>query len=248
MKNLLKELGIKIVILSRSRYDTITTHKVLPEWVEVLVPESQKSLYESKISNPIITTPDDVKGLGVLRNWCLDNFEEETIIMLDDDITSVYGLTQHKSKRQKPDVVVEILVNTAIMSKDAGCCVFGFNQTDIRKYNGTSPFSLCTWVGGVIGVIGKSIRFRNDKFKVDIDFCLQNLLINRIVWCDNRYFFWQRRDNNVGGNSDFRTNDNYRKSTETLKEKWGKYVKIKHKNGSQMQIHLNVPRKQNIKI
>lgn len=248
MQNLLKELGIKIVILSRSRYDTITTHNLVPDYIEVVVPESQKELYQQKISNPIITTPNDIKGLGMLRNWCLDNFKEETIIMLDDDILKCYCITGKRAKAFTKDKVLEVLVNTAIMAKDAGCGVFGFTQTDIRKFNGTMPFNLCTWVGGVIGVIGKSIRFRNDKFKVDIDFCLQNLLTNRIIWCDNRYYFIQYRDNNKGGNSEFRTAKDYEQSTKSLKEKWGKYITVKHGKGSQISIKLNVDRKQDIKL
>ena len=246
--NSLKELGIKIVILSRGRWDTINTHNLVPDYIEVVVPESQAELYRRNIPNKIITTPDDVKGLGMLRNWCLDNFEEETIIMLDDDIIKCYCITGKRAKRLTKDKVLEVLVNAAIMAKDAGCGVFGFTQTDIRKYNGTEPFTLCTWVGGVIGVIGRGLRFRNDKFKVDIDFCLQNLLVNRIVWCDNRYFFVQYRDNNKGGNSEFRTEKTYAESTKSLKEKWGKYVQIKHGKGSQPRVQLNVGRKQNIKL
>ena len=250
MKNLLKELGIKIVILSRGRSDSISTTKLLPDFIDVLVPESQKEQYEKAITNPIITTPDDIKGLGVLRNWCLSNFDEETVIMLDDDLFALYCNTgRHARKITDPLEVLEILVNTAIMAKDAGCGCFGFFQTDIRKYKPTDPFSLCTWVGGVIGVIGKTIRFRNDKFKVDIDFCLTNILVKRIVWCDNRYTFYQNRDNNKGGNAEFRNQEDYQKSCDTLKQKWGKYISIKNGvYGSQTRINLKVKRKQDIKI
>lgn len=104
MENLLKELDLKIVILSRSRSNVITTHKLLPSYIEVLVPESQKAQYEAKVPNPIITTPDDVKGLGKLRNWCIDNFKERTIVMLDDDITKCYCLSGYRTNSIKdPD-------------------------------------------------------------------------------------------------------------------------------------------------
>ena len=250
MQNLLKNLGIKIVILSRGRADAITTTKLLPDFIEVLVPESQREIYESSISNPVITTPDDIKGLGVLRNWCLSNFEEETVIMLDDDLYALYCNTGRHARQIKDKMeVLEIIVNTAIMAKDAGVGVFGFFQTDIRKYKPTDPFSLCTWVGGLIGVIGKGIRFRNDRFKVDIDFCLTNLLVKRIIWCDNRYTFYQNRDNNKGGNAEFRNLEDYKKSCDTLKTKWGKYINVKEDGyGSQARITLKVKRKQDIKI
>lgn len=243
----MKNLDVKILILSRSRYKTITAHKLLPDFIEVLVPESQKELYAQRINNPILTVPDEIEGLGSLRNWVLDHFNEKCIIMVDDDIKTCYSLMGSLSKKiTDQNEIIEILIGTYITANDAGCKAFGFSQTDIRKYNACEPFKLNTWFGGIFGVIGRDYRFRNDKFKVDIDFCLQNLLINRIVWCDSRYVFAQERDNNTGGNSEFRSEDEYSKSLNSLKQKWGKYIKINNAK-SQITIHLNVKRRQKIK-
>ena len=41
MKNLLKNLDVKVLILSRGRYNSIKTVDILPEYIEVLVPESE---------------------------------------------------------------------------------------------------------------------------------------------------------------------------------------------------------------
>ncbi len=245
-KSYLKKLNVRILILSRSRYNSITAHKILPEYIEILVPESQKSLYEKSVNNPIITVPDNIKGLGSLRNWVLDHFSEKCIIMIDDDVKGCYSLMGSLSKRMSKDEIIEILISTYITANDSGCKVFGFSQTDIRKYNACDPFKLNTWIGGVIGIIGRDYRFRDDKFKVDIDFCLQNLLIHRIVWCDARYLFDQERDNNVGGNSDFRTEEEYFKSLDSLLKKWGKYIKISDTK-SQFKVRLKVKRRQRIK-
>lgn len=96
-----------MVILSRGRAKSITTTNLLPEWVEVLVPKSQESEYREAVSNPILTTPDDVCGLGMLRNWCLDNFSEETVVMVDDDIAHFYCLTGRITRDVKdPDEVM----------------------------------------------------------------------------------------------------------------------------------------------
>lgn len=220
----------------------------MPDYIEVLVPESQKEDYASKIKNPILTTPDDVIGLGMLRNWVLDNFTEETIIMIDDDIMRVYcNSEEHARAITDPEEMLQILINDAVMAKDMGVKVFGFTQTDIRKYNGTEPFKLNTWVGCVVGIIGRKYRFRNDKFKVDIDYCLQTLLVDRILFQDTRYYFFQHRDDNTGGNSEFRTQADFEKSTQSLVDKWGDCVKIgKHRN--QIRISLNVKRRQSIEI
>lgn len=249
MQNWLKSLDIKILILSRSRYKSITTVKMLPEFIEVLVPQSQKTLYQAAIANPILTIPDEIKGLGRVRNWVLEHFTEETVIMLDDDLFKCYCFTGKFSREVKDkEEVLDILVNAAIMAKDLGTNCFGFTQKDIRMYKGQDPFNLCTWVGGVIGVIGREQKFRNDMFKVDVDFCLQTLMNKRVVFCDMRYGFFQKRDNNSGGNSEFRTSEAYQKSIDSLKKKWGPYIDIKWDNGSQVHTTIKVKRKQSITI
>lgn len=244
----MKDLDIKILIISRSRYDSIlgNTCALLPEFIEVLVPVSEKEKYEAAIPNPILTVPDEVEGLGQLRNWILDNFEEETVIMIDDDINKCYCLTGYRTRSIKdPEEVLQIIINAAVMCKDAGLHCFGFSQTDIRKYNGTEPFKLNGWVGCVIGVIGRRYRFRNDKFKVDFDFCLQNILVDRCVWIDGRYTFAQKRDTNLGGNAKFRTEDEYNASLESLLEKWGDALSFRKHKG-QVRLAVKVQRRQKI--
>ena len=224
------------------------TARLLPDWIEILVPESQKSDYEANVSNPIITTPDDICGLGMLRNWCLDNFSEETVIMLDDDIQQFYCLTGLKTRRIVGEEFVQVLINTAVMANDAGARMFGYFQTDIRKYKGYDPFWLCSWIGTIVGVIGRDHRFRNDRFKVDIDFTLQNLLKERIVFMDNRYYACNIKDGNTGGNSEFRTEEAFNKSIETLEKKWGNCIRVTGQYRSQCKISLNFTRKQNLRM
>lgn len=247
-KDYLKKYDIKLLILSRGRSETITTTNVMPEWVEVLVPESEKSDYERNINNPILTIPDSEKGLGKVRNWVLRHFDNDIVIMMDDDLKYLYCLTGERTKRvNDKDEIIQVLINTSVMAKDLGVHCFGYAQTDIRKYNGTDPFKLNTWVGGVIGIIGRKYEFRDDKYKVDIDYCLQNLLADRIVFQDTRYTWPQSRDNNKGGNSAFRTEDDYDKSVNSLKEKWGDAINIRHHKG-QLHITLNVQRRQKIEL
>lgn len=210
----------------------------------MVVPESERHEYELSIENPIITTPDDVKGLGRLRNWCLDHFSEESVIMVDDDIMHFYCLSGERTENVRdPLEIVQILINTCVMSRDAGAKIFGFFQTDIRKYKGYDPFSLSGWVGTIIGVNGRKYRFRDDKFKVDIDMCLQTLLVDRIIWMDNRYLASNRKDNNAGGNAQFRTEEGYNQSIESLQKKWGDCIKVRDYQ-NQKRISLNFSRKQ----
>ena len=237
-----------MLILSRGRSQAITTTEIMPEWVEVLVPESEEALYRAAVKNPILTIPDNVIGLGRVRNWVLRNFEDRTIVMLDDDIIRLYCLTARRARPiTDPEEITQVIINTAVMADDAGLHCFGFSQTDIRKYNGCEPFKLTGWVGGVIGVIGRQYTFRDDKYKVDIDFCLKNMLVDRILWIDDRYCFYQLRDNNVGGNSAFRTQEEYEQSLDSLVSKWKGYL-TKSYHASQVRLRTKVKRKQDIKL
>jgi len=224
----------------------VTTTDLLPEYIEILVPKSEKDAYAAWYPNPILTIPDAEEVLGRVRNWVLDHFTEETVIMIDDDIERVYLLELERSQQVKdPGKLLQILINTAVMAHDLGAHCFGYTQTDIRKYRGCEPFKMLGWVGGIVGVIGREYRFRDDKYKVDIDYCLQNLLKDRIIWQDARYYFYQSRDDNAGGNSIWRTKEGFAASIESLKQKWKGCIKVSY-NASQVSIKLNFDRRRRI--
>lgn len=222
------EDSIKIVILSRGRSDTMTTHKILP-MATLVCPESEAKDYE-KFGLPIVTTPDDVIGMGRLRNWVLDNFKEEILVMVDDDVTGVRLVADLICKEMRdPEIAYQLIVATAICAKDAGVGVFGWNQQwDVRKYRAEYPFRLNTWAGGVIDIIGRDIRFlERNMFKVDVDFFLEQLLQKRIVWIESRFSFVQVRDRNKGGNSAFRTAEKVQDEIEFLKKKWQAHYNVR---------------------
>lgn len=131
-----------------------------PSWVEIVVPESQRELYEQATDHDIVTVSDDTITLGTTRNAVLRMFDERTIVMMDDDLRMLYCLTGEKTRRiEDPEEIMAVIVNTAIMAMDAGVHFFGFFQKDIRQYKGYEPFSLTGWVGGVVGVIDRRFWF-----------------------------------------------------------------------------------------
>ena len=248
-KSYLKKYDIRLVILSRGRHESIAgnTLKLLPDWVDLVVPEKEKFLYSSVCDNPLTTYDGDlINGLGQTRNFVLETFKENTIIMFDDDLKKFYSNTGELS-RNIDDVgeILQTIINTAVMSQDLGVSYFGFSQGDIRMYKGTDPFTLNTWVGGVVGVNGRKYKFRDDPFKVDIDYALQCLLVDRITFVDNRFTFAQARDNNKGGSSLYRTQDSMEKSIASLRKKWGSAICMKEgRHKSNVSGKINVPRRQ----
>jgi hypothetical protein len=194
-------------------------------------PESEVALYSA--AHPkltIVPVPDEICGLSKLRNWVLKKFDDECVIMLDDDIIACVIITHANSYRTTDCVAVDaILSQAAVCCKDAGARVFGFNQAwDVRKYNGNKPFMLSSWVGGVIGIVGRGLWFdEKNMLRVDIDYCLQSILRDRIIWKDNRYSFCQARFSNKGGNSLYRTKERDKSEMDYIKAKWGRYLKIR---------------------
>ena len=73
---------MKTVIISRGRYDVITTHMMLPDAI-LAVPKSEVDRYPDVKHK--VAVPDTLKGLSKLRNWCMDEFGPCCIF--DYDIT-----------------------------------------------------------------------------------------------------------------------------------------------------------------
>lgn len=218
------------IILSKGRHKTITTHTLLHNYV-VLVPESERELYEAVVDpDRVETIPDDVVGLAKIRNWVLDHYEGD-VCMLDDDINCFYTLCRKKGyKISNPDVIEQIIANCYINALDAGVGVFGFAQMagDVRKYKADLPFGLTSWTGTIVGIIGRDLRFdERNKLRVDADYCLQSLAKHRIVWIDNRFSFGCIRDTNTGGNANLRSQANLEREKRYLKNKWGSHIRFK---------------------
>ena len=234
---------VRFIIISRGRSATIKSHKIFP-YATLVVPESQKKDYEWT-GLEIKTCDDSIIGLSLLRNWRIQNFKEEIIIMIDDDIE--YCCRCDKCTYEKiedTETIKLVLLNAAQQAKDIGTFVFGFGQSqDVRKYNPAEPFKLTGWVGGVIGVIGKENSFIDNKFKVDVDFCLEALLNRRVIWKDNRFGFVQIRDRNKGGNALYRTKELVDKEKDKLLKKWGRYIKFKSTMSGEV-VSVNVKRRE----
>jgi hypothetical protein len=204
----------------------MTSQKVFP-YGTLLVPESEKEKYRQIEVAGVDTIPDDVIGLGRIRNYVLDKYKEEIIVMVDDDIRGILYLGRRKAMRITNVEMIRMLIeNTAQMAVDLGVGAFGFNQSeDVRKFSPIRPFRLNAIIGCVVGVIGRDVRFSDDiQFKCDTDFSLKQLLKNRIIFTDQRYGFMQKREFNMGGNSLFRTMPKLEAEKKLLKSKWKKHV------------------------
>ena len=100
-------------------------------------------------------------------------------------------------------------------------------------YANFRPFGLDTWVGGLVGIIGRDLRYDTSLLlRADIDFCLQSLLHDRIVLVDGRYSFIHTRFAGGGGNAANRSSERHMREIEYLRRKWGACLSVVQAKGT----------------
>jgi hypothetical protein len=218
---------MQIVIPSKGRADLIR-EKALRLFPDALlcIGDDETAAY-GKISDKLLIHPSDVVGIGPLRQWILNHVADPCVVMVDDDVTHVYSqIGFHKKRIEDPDTARAIVERLAILAQDAGARVFGFQQAARPlTYANFRPFSLNTWVGGLVGIIGRQLRYdMHLLLRADIDFCLQSLMRDRFVLVDGRYSFIHTRFAGSGGNALQRSAERHAQEIAYLKKKWGPYL------------------------
>lgn len=218
---------MRIVIPSKGRANTISEKalRLFPDAL-VCVGDDEVDAY-AKVTQNLLVHPASVVGIGPLRQWVLDHVDDPCVVMADDDMTHVYDQTGfHKRRIENPDTVRAIVERLAILATDAGARVFGFTQAARPlTYSNCRPFSLNTWVGGLVGIVGRDLRYDTSLLlRADIDFCLQSLMHDRFVMVDARYCFVHVRFAGSGGNARQRSAERHEQEIKYLKRKWGPYL------------------------
>ena len=237
---------MKIIIPSKNRVETLRDNalKLLPD-ATVCVGESEAEAYR-EVTDNILTHPDDVVGIGPLRQWIIDHVDDELLVMADDDVHGVItrGGIRNKVDRD-PQRAMAIIERVGIAARDAGAHVFGFSQGGgPLQFQPFNPFTLSTWVGGLVGVVGKApIRYDEDLLlRADIDYCLKSLRRHRFVWVDNRYNILHRRFGGRGGNAGNRSRRRHEEEIARLLERWRPFIEHKQAKGT-TRLVIRVPRR-----
>ena len=226
---------MKIVIPSKGRPGVIGQKalRLFPDAL-VCVGADEADAY-AKVSNNLLVHPPEVTGIGPLRQWILDNVEDRTVVMVDDDVRTIVSQVGFKARRfDDADTARAIVERLAILAEDAGARVFGFYQGGgPLNYSNARPFSFNHWVGGLVGVVGRELRYDTSLIlRADIDFCLQSLLRDRIIMLDCRYCFIHTRFAGTGGNAVNRSSERHAREIAYLLRKWGPYLDVVQAKGT----------------
>ena len=186
----------RIVVPSKGRPENLLKLDKLLTKYTVVVGEGDKEAY-SKIETEggeIVATPERIRGITPTRNWILNNFNEETIVMIDDDFKGVRCLVGRSTRRYtKREDIQQIIENSMSIAEDLDISLFYWNrEPNPMSFLATNPFR---FVGGfassAFGVRGRKLNF-DERLKVrgeDVDLTLQALLKDRIIFSDTRFYF-----------------------------------------------------------
>jgi hypothetical protein len=242
---------LRVVIPSRKRAEVLKQNALqLFPYATVSVAEQEYDDYLPLFEdNPgqLTTHPDNVSGIAPIRQWVLDNFHEECILFVDDDVYSIRSSLGYKGMYLRgPGAALRLVMNAANIAKGIGTAFFGFNQAggDVRKFRPQKPFLLDSWAGGVVGIIGRDIRYDTGlRLRADIDFVLQTLQHKRITFIDNRFAFLHRRFGLTGGNAGNRSQKRNQEEIDYLLKKWGHWIDVRDVKTT-TRIIVKVPRSQ----
>jgi len=230
----------------------MTSHKLFPS-ATLVVPESEKADYADIPLPETVLIPDEITGVSAVRNWILDRFKEDAVVMLDDDITACVCMVSLRCRKLSPEETLAMITNAAWCARGADARLFGWHQrSDPRLLQRNDPFGVNHWVGGAVGIVrdenGNAPKWDELlKCKCDIDATLQELLDTRLVWNEARFCFVQGRDKNLGGNSIFRTADRITAEKRHLKRKWKVHIRFENYK-SQERVAIHAPRRQSLNL
>jgi len=236
---------INIIIPSAGRARRVLTSV---DSAILYVPQSELTDYIA--NNPaveIISHPDDqYKNLAEKRQGICDKFGN--VFMIDDDIISVDRVYTGKEDKQPskltPLEIKSLIDATATAAVDAGCYLFGFNNSPNPKhYYAQKPISLTSYINACAFGLHSSqkLYFTHRTTAAESHWInLLNIYAHRKSWCDQRFHFRQKANSTfrcIGGQSEHRTLDTERADTIFLRRMFGQAVTLKKRKADCAAVH-----------
>lgn len=224
--------SIRIVVPSRHRPYNVPKISALLPGCTILVHENERATYAEACDDPKrIATHPDVRSIGDVRSIILDLFDEECIVMIDDDLKGIVPLLARRPRRIiDPRIIRQVIGNSHACAQDLGIGIFNWSvsQNPIGKDFEGSPLRMVGPIASSYGIRGAARRRRFDPQLVmceDVDFVYQALLHDRVMLQDMRWHF----DHGpllggVGGNSGHLTDEKAERSDAIVRQRWGRWI------------------------
>lgn len=227
--DLISEWDFQIFIISYKRSGKVSSDKVFNN-AFIVVPESQLKDYEKyEYSNgcKLLAIPDECDGNIVRkRNWILNNFSGNVIIV--DDDYKYFGMNEGLKKLKITADEVDMLIHNGCMCcREIGTVMWGVNMSDDPMwYREYSPFSTQCCVLGPFQAfcdLPRDIRYDERLYlKEDYDMSLQVLQRYHKVFRFIKYHYVVNHLDLEGGVVSYRTLEKEKEHNLRLQKKWGK--------------------------
>lgn len=224
---------MEVYVISSGRADKQTTYNSLPariqEKVKIAAPSAEAADYAEY---PHVLVP--VMGIGRTRQWLVDQCADQTICMLDDDLTfatrreddptKFYPSTEYEIEALFADIEFQLsnFAHVGVASREGG-------NRQVEEYRGT---------GRMLRVLSYDVeilrrtgtRYDNLEVMEDFDVTLsllrkgyRNTIVNYMVQNQNG-------SNLKGGCSQYRTKDVQERAAAALASRHPGFVKLVQKN------------------
>lgn len=222
---------LTLAVPSRGRSKTFSPLVERLSNLKVFVDEREAESY-ARFGDRLVLHPG-LKTISAIRQFMLDRIETDCVVMMDDDLIGVAPLVGVSRKPiRRADEVERVILSLALCARDSDAKAFGWNRNAnpgfMRMHD---PFHLVAPLAGAFGIIGRDIRFDTALIHgQDVDFTLKQILENRIVLADLRYYFdFGPVGGGTGGLQDVRTRERIMDNIATLERRWGKYLELSGK-------------------
>ena len=218
---------MKIFIPSYKRVGRVKTRETIGGGV-LAVHEFEAEEYEKKEGGELLIIPDKLRGnIAKVRNYILENANDDEIVMMDDDIAEI---GYHENLEQIPmdsEKITKLLENGYRMAEDLGTSLWGVNlQSDPKFYREYSPFSLLSPILGTFSCHYKpTLRYDENLYlNEDYDFYLKTINKYRKTLRLNKYYYKADHLNKSGGCGAYRLKDTEIEQAKMMQKRWGSKV------------------------
>lgn len=224
------KLDYTIMVPSRKRTHNMATIRSLLPSAVVCIDEREADDYAPFVPKDRLLLHPPLDGLPAVYNWMIDNCDSEIFIEIDDDFKGVRCLTGANRYITDSEEILAILENAMVSCKDLDLTCFTFSKTANRVFSKAEfrPIIPVHRVSNCFGVMGAA---RHRKYDVellsreDVDWTCETLLKDRIVYCDQRFFFDVGTIySGIGGSVGLIDSERFGRVSLALKKKWGKHV------------------------
>jgi hypothetical protein len=220
-------MDYRIVCPSYKRAGRVGTRKVFPEAI-LAVHEFEADRYRDKQGGEIAVMPDALRGnMARVRNWILDNFGSDPLIMVDDDIDTFTRVQNLKYVDLAPATFREYIEVGWQMAEDCGAFLWGVNlQRDRLLYREYSPLSFLSPVLGPFSCVRPNPLRYDTRLSLneDYDYFLQHLRRYHHVLRFNFLYYFAKHLTESGGCASYRLLPEERRQAEIMIAKWGPKV------------------------